>query len=82
MPVEVSDHSGGAAGPLISIIVPVFNERTTVRLLAFAAATLACHLPDVVFDAWWYTRFLLPALLPWLALTGALIVAGITLLPD
>ena len=38
-------------------------------------ATLACYLPYVVFDAWWYTRFLLPALLPWLALTAAVLVS-------
>ena len=31
-------------------------------LLAFAAATFACYLPYVVFDAWWYLRFVLPAL--------------------
>jgi 4-amino-4-deoxy-L-arabinose transferase-like glycosyltransferase len=57
------------------------SGRAAWWLLAFAAATLACYLPYVVFDAWWYTRFLLPALLPWLALTAAVIVAGINLLP-
>jgi hypothetical protein len=57
------------------------SSRAALWLLAFAAATLACYLPYVVFDAWWYTRFLLPALLPWLALTAAVIVTGITLLP-
>jgi len=47
----------------------------------FVAATLACYLPYVVFDAWWYTRFLLPALLPCLALTAAVLVAAIGTLP-
>ena len=37
------------------------SNRTAWWLLAFAVATLACYLPYVVFDAWWYTRFLLPA---------------------
>ena len=52
------------------------SSRTAWWLLGFAAATLACYLPYVVFDAWWYTRFLLPALLPWLALTAAVLVAA------
>ena len=57
------------------------SNRTAWWLLAFAVATLACYLPYVVFDAWWYTRFLLPALLPWLALTAAVLIAGIEKLP-
>ena len=39
-------------------------------LLAFAAATLACYLPYVVFDAWWYLRFVLPAVAVILILTA------------
>jgi hypothetical protein len=58
------------------------SSRAAWWLLAFAAATLACYLPYVVFDAWWYTRFLLPALLPWLVLTGAVLVAAIEALPS
>jgi hypothetical protein len=57
------------------------TSRAAVWLLAFAAATLVCYLPYVVFDAWWYTRFLMPALLPWLALTAAVMVAAIGKLP-
>lgn len=57
------------------------SSRAALWLLTFAAVTLACYLPYVVFDAWWYTRFLLPALLPSLALTAAVIVAAINLLP-
>jgi hypothetical protein len=30
--------------------------------LALAATTLTCYLPYRIFDDWWYTRFLLPAL--------------------
>ena len=57
------------------------SGRTAWWLLCFAAATLACYLPYVVFDAWWSTRFLLPALLPWLALTAAVLVVAIEALP-
>jgi hypothetical protein len=57
------------------------SSRMAWWLLAFAGATLACYLPYVVFDAWWYTRFLLPALLPWLALTAAVLVAVLEALP-
>jgi hypothetical protein len=45
-----------------------FNQRVAWLLVAFAAATTACYLPYVVFDAWWYLRFLLPAVPPLLIL--------------
>ncbi len=45
-------------------------------LLAFAAATLACYLPYVVFDDWWYIRFLLPAIPPLIVLALIPIVAA------
>ena len=57
------------------------SSRVAWWLLAFAVTTLACYLPYVVFDAWWYTRFLLPALLPWLVLTAAVLVTAIEALP-
>jgi Dolichyl-phosphate-mannose-protein mannosyltransferase len=57
------------------------TRRYAVWLLAFAAVTFACYLPYVVFDAWWYTRFLLPATLPLLALTAAVAVTLIRRLP-
>ena len=50
-------------------------------LLAFAAATLACYLPYVVFDAWWYLRFLLPAIAVTLSLAAAVAVRIISRLP-
>jgi Dolichyl-phosphate-mannose-protein mannosyltransferase len=50
------------------------GRRYAIWLIAFAAITLACYLPYVVFDAWWYTRFLLPATLPLLALTAGVTV--------
>ena len=58
------------------------SSRTAWWLLVFAAATLACYLPYVVFDAWWYTRFLLPGLLPWLVLTAVVLVTAIEALPS
>jgi hypothetical protein len=45
------------AAPLL-----VRPRRAGLLILAFAAATLAAYLPYVVFDDWWYIRFLLPAL--------------------
>ena len=50
------------------------GRRYALWLMMFAAITFACYLPYVVFDAWWYTRFLLPATLPLLALTAAVTV--------
>jgi hypothetical protein len=39
--------------------------------LAYVAMVIVCYLPYTVFDAWWYTRFLLPALPMALALASA-----------
>jgi hypothetical protein len=38
------------------------GSRSVWLLLALAVTTLACYLPYTVFDDWWYTRFLLPAI--------------------
>jgi hypothetical protein len=57
------------------------SSRSAAWLLAFAAVTLACYLPYVVFDAWWYTRFLLPGLLPACALLAGVLVAVVDRLP-
>ena len=38
--------------------------------VGFLAMVIACYLPYTVFDAWWYTRFLLPALPVSLALAS------------
>ena len=43
--------------------------------LALAAATLACYLPYVVFDDWWYIRFLLPAIPLLIVLSIVVLVA-------
>jgi hypothetical protein len=50
------------------------KRREATCLLLFALATLACYLPYVVFDTWWYQRFLLPGLLPMLVLTAAVVM--------
>jgi hypothetical protein len=49
--------------------------------MAFAGTVLACYLPYVVFDAWWYLRFVLPAYPAILALTAAAIVGALRYLP-
>lgn len=43
------------------LLVPGLERRICVLLLAFIAATFGVYLFYVVFDAWWYLRFLLPA---------------------
>ena len=43
--------------------------------LAFAGGVVIAYLPYTVFDAWWYTRFLLPALPVTLALASASLCA-------
>jgi hypothetical protein len=49
---------------LLALAGPVYvrNRAHAWFLLALSAATLACYLPLVVFDAWWYSRYLLPAI--------------------
>jgi hypothetical protein len=43
--------------------------------IGFAATVVACYLPYTVFEAWWYTRFLLPALPVALALAAGTLVS-------
>ena len=63
--------------PALALVAP-FVVRGDIRrrawwLLAFAAATLACYVPYVVYDAWWFVRFLLPLLPPVLVLAALVI---------
>lgn len=51
------------------------QKRLLWLALALTLIVFACYVPYVVFDAWWYTRFLLPALPFMLILTAATIVA-------
>ena len=64
----------------LALVAP-FVARGNARrlawwLIAFAAATLMCYLPYVVYDAWWFVRFLLP-LLPPLLVLAVLVVAAL-----
>jgi hypothetical protein len=45
-----------------------------VLALAMVAAVFACYLAYVVFDVWWYSRFLLPAL-PFLIVLSLMVLA-------
>jgi hypothetical protein len=47
----------------------------TALLLALIAVNLACYLPYVVFNDWWYLRFLLPAIALLVVLTVAVVDA-------
>jgi hypothetical protein len=47
-------------------------------LLAFALVTFACYVPYVVYDAWWFLRFVLPAFPPLLVLMAFVIVRWLT----
>jgi hypothetical protein len=64
-----------AAALAAPFVLPRESRRYAVWLLAFAAATFVCYLFYVVFDAWWYLRFVLPAILPLLALAAAVVAS-------
>lgn len=49
------------------------HARHACWLLAFVAATFACYIPYLVFEAWWFSRFLLPGLAPLVALTASVL---------
>jgi hypothetical protein len=60
---------------LLAAAAPVILRRRAeaAMLLIFALATLACYLPYVVFNDWWYIRFLLPAIPPLVILSVAVL---------
>jgi dolichyl-phosphate-mannose-protein mannosyltransferase len=59
---------------LLAIAAPLLLPGALSTLLAaMAIVNVACYLPYVVFDAWWYLRFLLPAI----ALVVILMVAAL-----
>jgi hypothetical protein len=66
-----------AGFPLLALGAPVLmrRRRQAWLLLALSGTTLACYLPYVVFDDWWYTRFLLPAIPLLVILSVAVLVA-------
>ncbi len=63
------------------VAAPERSRRSAWWLLAFAAATLACYLPYLVFDAWWYLRFVLPAVAVVLTLTAVVAIRLIDRMP-
>jgi len=61
---------------LIAFAAPVvIPNRLTALLFALVAANVLCYLPYVVFDDWWYLRFLLPGIAMLLILTAAVVDA-------
>ena len=78
---------------LLSVIAPIvsFEAGTGVGrriarglrwlCLVFALGVLASYLPYMVFEAWWYTRFLLPALPLAIVLSTSVAMAGARRLP-
>jgi Oligosaccharyl transferase STT3 subunit len=79
----VETHTPVAAAALLAPLVFSSPDarRRAICILTFIAATLACYLPYVVYDAWWYTRFLLPSIPLLLTLTAAVIVALVRRFP-
>jgi len=59
---------------LLALAAPLVLPGWLTRLLlAFAIVNVACYLPYVVFNDWWYLRFMLPAIAVLLVLTAATI---------
>ena len=59
---------------LIALAAPLLlPRRLTTLLFALIVANVICYLPYVVFNDWWYLRFLLPAIAMLLVLTAATI---------
>jgi hypothetical protein len=70
-----------AAALAAPFVLPRASRRYAVWLLAFAAATFSCYIAYVVWEAWWYLRFVLPAILPLLALAAAVVASLLQRLP-
>lgn len=48
---------------VLAVVAPFFIPRRLTALLAsLIVVNVACYLPYVVFNDWWYLRFLLPAI--------------------
>jgi hypothetical protein len=71
----------GLLAPLVASRKNAQQQRLLWLALTLTLIVFACYLPYVVFDAWWYTRFLLPALPLMLILTSVSIVALARRLP-
>ncbi len=68
---------------LLGLVAPLVMRRRTLgwSLLLFVPLTAAIYLPYVVFDAWWYLRFLLPAIAVLLVLSMAAVTALVARAP-
>jgi hypothetical protein len=62
---------------LALVAVAALRGWRTSLLFAVALTNLACYLPYIVFNDWWYLRFVLPAIPLLLVLSLAVIDAGI-----
>jgi hypothetical protein len=61
---------------LIALAAPVvIPHRLTALLFTLVVVNVLCYLPYVVFDDWWYLRFLLPGIAMLLVLTAAVVDA-------
>ena len=63
------------------VLAPPAARRAAWWLLIFAAATLAVYLPYLVFEGWWFLRFLLPAYPALFTLLALVIVRAMAALP-
>ena len=70
---------------LLALAAPWLAARDAVRssrwLLLFAIATAAMYVPYMVFDGWWYLRFLLPAYPALLVLVASVVARILQRLP-
>jgi len=73
-------HTSIVAAGLLAPFLSRIRSQATL-LVAFAALVLAAYLPYVVFDDWWYTRFLLPGLAVLIVLMGVVFDAAARRLP-
>jgi hypothetical protein len=64
----------GAGGPPQSPAARATVQSDVLLALAMVAAVFACYLAFVIFDVWWYSRFLLPAL-PFLIVLSLMVLA-------
>jgi hypothetical protein len=72
------------AGLALPFIVAKTSSEARLMILVaivFPAAVLALYLPYFVFETWLYLRFLLPAYVPLLAASGAVIVTIVRRVP-
>jgi hypothetical protein len=73
-------HTPVVAAGLLAPFLPRIRSQAWL-LLAFTALVFAAYLPYVVFDDWWYSRFLLPGLAVLITLTAVVIDAAARRLP-